>query len=102
LGARAGAHAAADAWPSREEADRTLWWLLDVARLAARERQWSVLDTAVQGRCDWKDWMRGLTGHAASVVASALPAQPNGARLLYELADDRQVDPATRSRVCRP
>ena len=51
---------------------------------------------------DWKDWMRGLTGHAASVVASALPAQPNGARLLYELADDRQVDPATRSRVCRP
>ncbi|MDX2762586.1 serine/threonine-protein kinase, partial [Streptomyces europaeiscabiei] len=108
-------HAAADDWPSTEEADRALWWLLDVARLAAREKQWALLDTAVQGMCDWngrfdrwkprddmKDWMRELTGHAASVVASALRAQPEGARYLYDLADDRQVDQAIRSAVYRP
>ncbi|MCX5314794.1 serine/threonine-protein kinase [Streptomyces sp. NBC_00154] len=108
-------HAAADDWPSRDEADRALWWLLDVARLAARDKQWALLDTAVQGMCDWdgrfdrwkpqddiKDWMRELTGHAASVVASALRAQPDGARHLHELADERRVDLAIRSAVHMP
>ncbi|MEU6230977.1 serine/threonine-protein kinase [Streptomyces sp. NPDC047042] len=108
-------HAAADDWPSREEADRAVRWLLEVARLAAREKQWALLDTAVQGMCDWdgrfdrwkpqdeiKDWMRELTGQAASIVASALRAQPDGARHLHELADDRRVDQAIRSAVYRP
>ncbi|MGW7260701.1 protein kinase domain-containing protein [Streptomyces sp. NPDC054834] len=108
-------HAADDDWPSREEADRAVWWLLDVARLAAREKQWALLDTAVQGMCDWdgrfdrwrpqddiKDWMRELTGQAASIVASALRAQPDGAGHLHELADDRRVDQAIRSAVYRP
>ncbi|MFE2492075.1 protein kinase [Streptomyces mirabilis] len=107
-------HTAADDWPSWEEADRAVWWMLDVARIAAREEQWVLLDAAVQGMCDWdgrfdrwkpqddiKDWMRELTGHAASVVASALRAQPEGARHLYELADDRRVDQAIRSAVYR-
>ncbi|MFD4530139.1 hypothetical protein ACFWP7_40800 [Streptomyces sp. NPDC058470] len=31
-------HAAADDWPSWEEPDRAVWWLLGVARLAAREK----------------------------------------------------------------
>jgi serine/threonine protein kinase len=108
-------HAAAHDWPSSEEADRAVWWLLDVSRVAAREKQWALLDTAVQGMCDWngrfdrwkprddiKDWMRELTGHTASIVASALRAQPDGARFLYELADDRRVDQAIRSAVYRP
>ncbi|MFG3085595.1 serine/threonine-protein kinase [Streptomyces parvulus] len=108
-------HAASDDWPTWQEADRAVWWLLDVARLAAREKKWSLLDTAVQGMCDWhgrfdrwkpqddiKDWMRELTGHAASVVASALRAQPEGARHLHELADDRRVDQAIRSAVYTP
>lgn len=108
-------HAAADDWPSWEEADRAVRWLLGVARLAARAEQWALLDTAVQGMCDWdsrhdrwkprddiKDWMRQLTGHVASIVASALRAQPDGARLLYELADDRGVDQAIRSAIYRP
>ncbi|WP_162948074.1 serine/threonine-protein kinase [Streptomyces europaeiscabiei] len=108
-------HAAANDWPSREEADRAVWWLLDVARLAAREKQWALLDTAVQGMCDWdgrfdrwrpqddiKDWMRELTGQAASIVASALRVQPDGAGHLHELADDRRVDQAIRSAVYRP
>ncbi|MGX1471194.1 UNVERIFIED_CONTAM: hypothetical protein RKD50_000002 [Streptomyces canus] len=108
-------HAAAHDWPSWEEADRAVWWLLDVARLAAREEQWALLDTAVQGMCDWdgrfdrwkprddiKDWMRELTGHSANIVASALRAQLDGAHFLYELADDRRVDQAIRSAVYRP
>ncbi|MFJ8787341.1 protein kinase [Streptomyces sp. NPDC102476] len=108
-------HAAADDWPTWEEADRAVWWLLGVARLSAGEKQWALLDTAVQGMCDWdsrhdrwkprddiKGWMRELTGHAASIVASALRAQPDGARLLYELADDRRVDQAIRGAVYRP
>ncbi|MFI9587828.1 hypothetical protein ACIHCQ_39895 [Streptomyces sp. NPDC052236] len=99
-------------WPSWQEADRAVWWLLDVARLAAGEDQWDLLDTAVQGMCDWdgrwdrwkpqsdiKNWMSTLTGHAAAVVASALRAQPHGARHLRELADDRRVDMAIRSAV---
>jgi hypothetical protein len=108
-------HAAASDWPTWQEADRAVWWLLYVARLAAREEQWPLLDTAVQGMCDWdgrfdrwkpqddiKDWMRTLTGHAASIVASVLRAQPDGARHLHELADDHRVDQAIRSAVYRP
>jgi hypothetical protein len=57
--------------------------------------------TAVAGgpQDDIKDWMRTLTGHAASIVASALRAQPDGARHLHGLADDRRVDQAIRSAV---
>ncbi|TXS35119.1 hypothetical protein EAO75_45385 [Streptomyces sp. uw30] len=108
-------HAAAADRPTWEEADRATWWLLDVARLAACEKQWALLDTAVQGMCDWdcrfdqwkpqddiKDWMRELTGHAESVVASALRAQADGARNLHELADDRGVDqPSVASSTTR-
>ncbi|MFF3247052.1 serine/threonine-protein kinase [Streptomyces sp. NPDC002870] len=108
-------HAAGDDrgdWPEWPERDSAVWWLLDVARLAARENQWDLLDAAVQGMCDWdgrwdrwkpqndiKSWLRTLTGQAATVVASALRAQPHGARHLHELADDRHVDMAIRSAI---
>ncbi|WP_327238849.1 MULTISPECIES: protein kinase domain-containing protein [unclassified Streptomyces] len=108
------AHAPGDRgdWPRPEEAARTIWWLLDVARLAARKERWEVLDAAVQGMCDWdgrwdqwdpqrdvRAWMRTLTGHAATVVATALRAQPAGARHLHELTDDRRTDIAIRSAI---
>jgi serine/threonine-protein kinase len=101
-------HADAVDWPEHEDSDRALWWLLEVARLAAHEEQCPLLDAAVQGMCDWdgrwdrtdiRDWMRTLTGHAAIIVASALRAQPHGARLPYELADERRVDSAIRSAI---
>lgn len=98
-------------WPI-SEAVRAIWWLLGVARLAAREEQWELLDAAAQGMCDWDgrwdrwdprnsilDWMRSLRGDAATVVATALRAQPDGARYLHELAADRRVDMAIRSAV---
>ncbi|MEU9663815.1 hypothetical protein [Streptomyces chartreusis] len=94
-------------WPSRDEADRTIWWLLDIARHAAEHNQWSMLDAAVQGICDWdgrwdrwdprntiRDWLRTLTGQAAATAASALHAQPHSARHYHELIDDRRADTA--------
>ncbi|MCP9211445.1 serine/threonine-protein kinase [Streptomyces sp. NEAU-Y11] len=101
-------------WPSWDEADRAVCWLLGVARLAAREEQWELLDAAVQGTSEWdgrhdrwaprneiEAWMRGLSGQAANVVASALRTQPHGAFYLHELADDRQVAIAIRSAIHR-
>ncbi|MEV2189768.1 serine/threonine-protein kinase [Streptomyces phaeochromogenes] len=107
-------HAAGDRgdWPTWEEADRAVWWLLRVAQLAAQNRQWLMLDAAVQGMCDWdgrwdrwdprntiRDWLRSLTGQAAATVASALRAQPHGARYYHEVIDDRRADTAIRSAI---
>jgi hypothetical protein len=89
-----------------------VWWLLSIARLAAQKQQWTMLDAAVQGMCDWdgrwdrwdprntiRDWLRALTGQAAATVASALRAQPHGARHYHELIDDRRADITIRSAI---
>ncbi|MEU5476787.1 serine/threonine-protein kinase [Streptomyces mirabilis] len=99
-------------WATPEEATRAIWWLLKVARLAAQEEQWPMLDAAVQGMCDWdgrwdrwdprnsiRDWLITLTGHTAATVASALRAQPHGARFYHEVIDDRRADIAIRSAI---
>ncbi|WP_327722305.1 serine/threonine protein kinase [Streptomyces sp. NBC_00490] len=99
-------------WVTDQEATRAIWWLLKVARLAAEEEQWTMLDAAVQGMCDWdgrwdrwdprnsiRDWLVTLTGHAAATVASALRAQPHGARYYYEVLDNRHADTAIRSAI---
>ncbi|GAA3265048.1 MULTISPECIES: serine/threonine-protein kinase [Streptomyces] len=99
-------------WATNEEATRAIWWLLKVARLAAQEEQWPMLDAAVQGMCDWdgrwdrwdprnsiRGWLITLRGHAAATVASALRAQPHGARFYYEVADDHHADLAIRSAI---
>ncbi|UXX97395.1 serine/threonine protein kinase [Streptomyces sp. AD2-2] len=99
-------------WATNEEATRAIWWLLKVARLAAQEEQWPMLDVAVQGMCDWdgrwdrwdprnsiRDWLITLRGHAAAIVASALRVQPHGARFYYEVADDHHADLAIRSAI---
>lgn len=99
-------------WATREEATRAIWWLLKVARLAAQEEQWPMLDAAVQGMSDWdgrwdrwdprnsiRDWLITLTGHAAATVASALRAKPHGARYYHEVIDDRRADIAIRSAI---
>ncbi|MGW2911280.1 serine/threonine-protein kinase [Streptomyces asoensis] len=108
------AHAVGDRgnWATNEEATRTIWWLLKVARLAAQEEHWAMLDAAVQGMCDWdarwdrwdprnsiRDWLISLTGHAAATAASALRAQPQGARFYHEVIDDRHADLAIRSAI---
>lgn len=99
-------------WPTFDEATRAIWWLLGVARHAARAEEWELLDAAAQGLLDWdgrwdrwgprdsiQDWVRSLNGHAAAVVASALRAQPYGARLLANLKSERSVDRGVRSAI---
>ncbi|MFJ4932113.1 hypothetical protein [Streptomyces sp. NPDC088736] len=62
--------------------------------------------------CDWdgrwdrwdprnsiRNWLSSLTGHAAATVASALRAQPHGARRYHEVLDDRSADTAIRSAI---
>ncbi|QXE34426.1 serine/threonine protein kinase [Streptomyces sp. GMY02] len=99
-------------WAAQTEATRAIWWLLNVAGLAAQEEQWRLLDAAVQGMCAWdgrwdrwdprnsiRDWLITLTGDAAATVASALRAQPAGARFYDEVIDDRRADLAIRSAI---
>jgi hypothetical protein len=99
-------------WPAFSEADRAIWWLLDVARTAAREGEWDLLDAAAKGMCTWDDrfdqwkpqdsikgWLRSLSGHAAEVVASVLREHPVSARHFWELADERRVDMVLRGAV---
>ncbi|MFC9529026.1 protein kinase [Streptomyces sp. NPDC056975] len=99
-------------WPAFSEADRAIWWLLKVARTAAREEEWDLLDAAAKGMCTWDDrfdqwkpqdsikgWLRSLSGHAAEVVASVLREHPVSARHFWELADERRVDMVLRGAV---
>ncbi|MEV0529945.1 serine/threonine-protein kinase [Streptomyces sp. NPDC050439] len=97
-------------WPTNIEADRAIWWLLGVARTAAREEEWGLLDAAAQGMCIWdgafdqwkpqdsiNDWLRRLSGPAASAVASVLREHPSSARHFWELESERGVDTGLRS-----
>ncbi|GAA3778115.1 protein kinase [Streptomyces chiangmaiensis] len=99
-------------WPAFTEAERAIYWLLRVSRIAAHEEQWDLLETAVRGMCTWDDrfdqwnpqdsiksWLRSLSGHGAQVVASVLREFPGSARHFWELEDERRVDTEIRSAV---
>ncbi|MGW7463745.1 protein kinase domain-containing protein [Streptomyces xantholiticus] len=99
-------------WPAFSEADRAIRWLLRVARTAAREEEWDLLDAAAQGMCIWDDrfdqwnpqasikgWLRSLSGNAADVLASVLREHPGSARHFWELAEERRVDMGLREAI---
>ncbi|MGW1736714.1 protein kinase domain-containing protein [Streptomyces sp. NPDC001999] len=99
-------------WPTFSEADRAIYWLLRVSRIATREEQWDLLEAAVRGMCNWDDrfdqwkpqdsikgWLRSLSGHGAEVVASVLREFPGSARHFGELRGERRVDMRIRSAV---
>ncbi|MET8605763.1 protein kinase [Streptomyces rubiginosohelvolus] len=99
-------------WPTFPEADRAILWLLRMARLAARKKEWNLLEAACQalftwdGRFDqWKPqdsirrWLRTLSGDAAGTVASVLRDFPHSARHFSELADERGVDRTLRGTI---
>jgi hypothetical protein len=99
-------------WPAFTEADRAIYWLLRVSRIAAHEGQWDLLETAVRSMCAWDDrfdqwkpqdsiksWLRSLSGHGAQVVASVLREFPGSVRHFWELEDERRVDMEIRSAV---
>ncbi|MFE7485105.1 protein kinase [Streptomyces sp. NPDC057552] len=99
-------------WPHYNESKRAIAWLRGVARHAAEEQQWDLLEEAARGMCTWdeasnefdqqiatRNWLRRLRGQAARIVASALRDHPGSARFYYELANERAVDMAIRSAV---
>ncbi|MFH9967828.1 serine/threonine-protein kinase [Streptomyces mirabilis] len=99
-------------WPHWNESKRAIAWLRGVARHAAEEEQWDLLEEAARGMCTWdeasnefdqqiatRDWLRRLHGQAARIVAGVLRDHPGSARFYYELAGERAVDMAIRSAV---
>ncbi len=99
-------------WPHYNESKRTIAWLRGVARHAAEEEQWDLLEEAARGMCTWdeasnefdqqiatRDWLRRLYGQAARIVAGVLRDHPGSARFYYELAGERAVAMAIRSAV---
>ncbi|AXE88617.1 serine/threonine-protein kinase [Streptomyces sp. Go-475] len=109
------AHVAGDErgqWPRFGEADQAIWWLLRVASLAGRERQWELLDAATDSMCAWdgafdqwkpqdsiRRWLRSLDGQAATVVASVLRQHPNSACHFQELKNERGVEVTLRGAI---
>ncbi|MFH8582579.1 serine/threonine-protein kinase [Streptomyces zaomyceticus] len=101
-------------WPHYNESKRAIAWLRGIARHAAEEEQWDLLEEAARGMCTWdeasnefdqqiatRNWLRRLHGQAARIVAGALRDHPGSARFYYELAGERAVDMAIRSAVNR-
>ncbi|MEV7156969.1 serine/threonine-protein kinase [Streptomyces misionensis] len=101
-------------WPHYNESKRAIAWLRGVARHAAEEEQWDLLEEAARGMCIWdqtsnefdqqnetRDWLRRLYGDAAQIVAGVLRDHPDSARFYYELAGERAVDMAIRSAINR-
>ncbi|MFF9436753.1 protein kinase [Streptomyces sp. NPDC014735] len=99
-------------WPHYNESKRAIAWLRGIARHAAEEEQWDLLEEAARGMCTWdeasnefdqqiatRNWLRRLRGQAARIVAGALRDHPGSARFYYELASERAVDMAIRSAV---
>ncbi|WP_435192099.1 protein kinase domain-containing protein [Streptomyces sp. bgisy126] len=99
-------------WPTFPEADRAIWWLLKVSRMAARAEEWDLLEAAVQAMCIWDDrfdqwkpqdsiksWLRALSGGQADIVASVLREFPGSARHFWDLKDARHTDTRIRSAV---
>ncbi|MGV9401717.1 protein kinase domain-containing protein [Streptomyces sp. NPDC003667] len=99
-------------WPHWNESKRAIAWLRGIARHAAREEEWDVLEEAARGMCTWdaasnefdqqiatRDWLRHLHGQAAQILASVLREHPGSARYYYELTGERGVDIAIRSAI---
>ncbi|MDH6502451.1 serine/threonine-protein kinase [Streptomyces sp. SAI-149] len=99
-------------WPHYNESKRAIAWLRGIARRAAEEEQWDLLEEAVRGMCTWdeasnefdqqtatRNWLRRLHGQAARIVAGALKDHPGSARFYNELAGERAVDMAIRNAV---
>lgn len=94
------------------EASRVVVWLQGIAAHAAAERQWDLLEEAMQALCTWdgfwdrwdarstiSPWLRSLKNEAAAVAAAALRDHPDSAEHFSHFADDRTVDPQIRRAV---
>lgn len=100
--------------PHYNESKRAIAWLRGVARHAAEEEQWDLLEEAARGMCTWdqasnefdqqdqtRDWLRRLHGQAARIIAGVLHDHPGSAHFYYDLAGERAVDMTIRSAIDR-
>ncbi|MFF4827466.1 protein kinase domain-containing protein [Streptomyces sp. NPDC001204] len=105
-------HGDGTSWPKWDEFKRAIAWLRGVARHAAREEEWDLLEDAARGMCTWdaasnefdqqiatRDWLRQLRGQAAQILAAVLREHPGSARYYDELTSERSVDMAIRSAI---
>ncbi|WP_331752801.1 protein kinase (plasmid) [Streptomyces sp. NBC_00637] len=105
-------HGDGTGWPHYNECKRAIAWLRGVARQAAQEEEWDLLEEAARGMCTWdaasnefdqqnatRDWLRRLRGQAAQILAGVLREHPGSARFYYELAGERAVDLSIRSAI---
>ncbi|WP_330309918.1 protein kinase domain-containing protein, partial [Streptomyces sp. NBC_00589] len=105
-------HGDGTGWPHYSEAKRAIAWLRRVARHAAQEEEWDLLEEAARGMCTWdeafnefdqqnatRDWLRQVHGQAAQILAGVLREHPGSARFYYELIGERSVDIAIRSAI---
>ncbi|MEV0442955.1 serine/threonine-protein kinase [Streptomyces spectabilis] len=101
-------------WPHYRDSKRAIAWLRGIARHAAQEDQWDLLEEAAHGMCTWdeasnefdqqdatKAWLRRLHGQAAQILAGVLRDHPQSARHYYELADERTVNVDIRNAIKR-
>lgn len=99
-------------WPHYNESKRAIAWLRGVARHAAQEEEWDLLEEAARGMCTWdaasnewdqhdaiRDWLRRLRGQAAQILAAVLREFPDSAGHFADLTGERTVDMAIRGAI---
>lgn len=97
------------------EVDRIMWLMWEVAQAAAGVEEWDLFEVAVCGLLEWDSswdrwnmcdrihpWVSGLTGEAASTVASALRRLSNVVGHYSYLAEDRRTDHRIRASLTIP
>lgn len=107
-------HATGDSSPrsAPDDADRVISWLFSVIVYATQTQHWQLLDEATRAMYQWdaasdqpnrqtniQDWLRTLSGTAASVVATVVRDQPDGAKLFHALARETDADTDIRTAV---
>lgn len=99
-------------WVQFAEASVVTIWLHGIAAHAAAERQWDLLEEAMQAMCTWdgswdqwnardriSPWLSSLKGDAAATAAAVLRDYPDSAGHFDHLAEDRTCDPRIRQAV---
>lgn len=99
-------------WVQFAEASVVTIWLHGIAAHAAAERQWDLLEEAMQAMCTWdgswdqwnardriSPWLSSLKGDAAATAAAVLRDYPDSAGHFGHLAEDRTCDPRIRQAV---
>lgn len=94
------------------DASRVVRFLLRIARTAAREENWDLLEAAAEAMFAWdgtwdqwdaqdavRPWLSQLSGEAARIVGGRLRRQPASAEHFSNLGENRRVHPRIAAAV---